>query len=294
MIGGETMVEQPFATSSARVEPVAVGSPYLDWSAIVGGAVIAAALSFVLISFGSALGLAVASPSSTWRDTSLALAVVGGLWLLLTALASFGLGGYVAGRLRASWRSAATDEVEFRDGAHGVIVWGLAVILAASFALTTVKPLAGSADLTRATAATAEPLLALELDRLLRSDRTPADPANDPELRSQAARIITTGLGHSGMAADDRAYLIRLVQARTGLAAADAESRANQAIAQADEAISRARRSAVLLGFMIAASLMLGLAVTWVATAVGGQHRDNAVSHYFWRRWEVDRFFVIR
>jgi hypothetical protein len=288
------MVEQPFVGSSARVEPAIVGSPYLDWSAIVAGALLAAALSFVLISFGSALGLAVASPSATWRDTSIALAIVGGLWLLLTAVVSFGLGGYVAGRLRMSWRNAATDEVEFRDGVHGVIVWGLAVILAGALALATVKPSTGSADLARPQASTAEPLLALELDRLLRSDRTPVDPANDPELRGQAARIITTGLGHSGMAADDRAYLIRLVQTRTGLAPADAESRVNQAIAQADEAISRARRSAVILGFMIAASLILGLAVAWMAAAGGGQHRDNAVAHYFWRRWEVDRFFVIR
>jgi hypothetical protein len=287
------MAEQPLTSSSARIEPVAVGSSYLDWSAIIAGALVAAALSFVLISFGSALGLAVASPSSTWRDTSVALATIGGLWLLLTALASFGLGGYVAGRLRASWRSAATDEIEFRDGAHGVIVWGLAVIVAAGLAFVTVKP-AGNVDLVKPPAATAEPLLALELDRLLRSDRTPVDPANDPELRAQARRIITTSLGHSGMAADDRAYLVKLVQTRTGLPAADAEGRVNQAIVQADEAISRARHSAVVLGFMIAASLMLGLAIAWIAAAAGGQHRDTATSHYFWRRWEVDRFFVIR
>lgn len=288
------MAEQSLTSSSERVEPVTVGSSYLDWSAIIAGAIIAAALSFVLISFGSALGLAVASPSSTWRDTSVALAIVGGLWLLLTALASFGFGGYVAGRLRVSWRGAATHEVEFRDGAHGVIAWGLAVIVAAGLALATVKPMVGGADLTKLTGATAEPLLALELDRLLRSDRTPVDAANDPWLRAQAARIITTSQGHSGMAEDDRAYLIKLVQTRTGLSSADAEGRVNQAIVQSDEAISRARRSAVLLGFMIAASLMLGLAVAWIAAAVGGQHRDTAVSHYFWRRWEVDRFFVIR
>src|SRR5262249_44739469 len=101
-------------------------------------------------------------------------------------------------------------------------------------------------------------------------------------------------LGHSGMAVDDRAYLIKLVQTRSGLSAADAEGRVNQAVEQADEAISRARHSAVVLGFTIAASLMLGLAVAWIAAAVGGQHRDTAVSHHFWRRWEVDRFFVIR
>ena len=64
------------------------------------GAIVAAALSFVLLAFGSALGFAVASPSSSWRDTSAVLTLLAGSWLLLTALASFGLGGYLAGRLR--------------------------------------------------------------------------------------------------------------------------------------------------------------------------------------------------
>jgi hypothetical protein len=153
---------------------------------------------------------------------------------------------------------------------------------------------AGRADLTTPTASTAEPLLALELDRLFRSDRRPADPGSDTEIRAQAARIITAGLGHSGMATDDRAYLVRLVAARTGLSQPDAETRVNQAIAQSSEAISRARHGAVILAFMIAASLMLGAAVAWLAAASGGQHRDGAVAHHFWRRWEVDRMFIIR
>ncbi len=250
-------------------------------------------MSFILISFGSSLGLSVSSPSSTWRDTSAALAVAGGLWLLLTALASFGLGGYLSGRLRASWRGGATDEVAFRDGVHGLVAWGLAVLLAGGLTLAAAKPSA-TADLTKPNSATAEPLLAFELDRLFRSDRTPADPATDSELRGQAARIITSGLGHSGMAADDRAYLVRLVQSRTGLTQADAETRVNQAVSEAGQAIARARGAAVLLGFMVAASLAIGLVAAWLAAQIGGEHRDNAVSHVFWRRWEVDRFFLIR
>ena len=80
------------------------GPSYLHWSPIFAGAIIAAAVSFVLISFGSGIGLAVASPSSSWRDTSAMLVLVGGLWLLLTSLASFGFGGYLAGSLREAWR----------------------------------------------------------------------------------------------------------------------------------------------------------------------------------------------
>ena len=267
---------------------------YLHWSPILAGAIVAAAVSFVLLSFGSGIGLAVSSPSSTWRDTSAVLALIGGLWLLLTSLAAFGLGGYLAGRLRESWSDATPDAIEFRDGVHGVLVWGLAIVIGAFLALAAARTPAGRADPTSPTAATAEPFLALELDQLFRSDRAPAEPGTDPELRAQAARIIAAGLGREGMSPDNRAYLVHLVQVRTGLAQPDAERRADEVIAKANDAISRARRGAVILAFMIACSLMLGMATAWLAAALGGQHRDGAVAHPFWRRWEVDHTFMIR
>jgi hypothetical protein len=144
------------------------------------------------------------------------------------------------------------------------------------------------------TAATAEPLLAFQLDRLFRSDRSPADVGNDTEIRAQAARILTTVGGHSGMQPDDRNYLVRLVQARAGLPQPDAEHRVDQVVAQAKDAIAKARHGSVILAFMIACSLLLGLAAAWLAAAAGGQHRDSATVHRFWRRWEVDRAFLIR
>ena len=290
------MIEQPYRPDppGTALADVPAGPIYLHWNPVLAGAIVAAALSFVLLSFGSAIGLSVMSPSSTWRDTSSALALLGGLWLLLTALASFGLGGYLAGRLRTPWSVAVPDEVEFRDGLHGLLVWGLAIIIGVGLTFATARTVSGRADLAAPTASTAEPLLALELDRLFRSDRRPADPGSDTEIRAQAARIITSGLGHTGMAPDDRAYLIRLVAARSGLSQPDAEGRVNQAIAQSSEAVSGARHGAVILAFMIAASLLMGAAVAWLAAAFGGQHRDGAVAHQFWRRWEVDRMFLIR
>jgi hypothetical protein len=289
------MVELGPASGQSVVATPSRQSSYLHWSPAVAGAIVAAALSFVLLSFGLAIGLAVASPSASWRDTSSILAALGGIWLLLTSLASFGLGGYLAGRLRATWSEGGPHEIEFRDGIHGLLVWGLAVIIGAFLAFATASKTAASRpDPSLPTASNAEPLLAFELDRLFRSDQRPVDVNNDPGFRAQAARIITTGLGHTPIAANDRAYLIRLVEARTGLPSPDAESRVNQAVAQASAAVGKARRGAVILAFMIGASLMVGAAVAWLAAAAGGQHRDGAVAHHFWRRWEVDRMFFIR
>ena len=291
------MIEEVYRadlTAPARADVDTLDFSYLHWTPVLAGAIVAAALSFVLLSFGSAIGLAVASPSSTWRDTSWTLAVLGGLWLLLTSLASFGLGGYLAGRLRESWRTAISHEVEFRDGIHGLLVWGLAIIIGAFLAFAATKTIAPRPDVTRATAGTTEPLLAFELDRLFRSDRRLADAAGDSELYAQAARIITSGLGHSSMAPEDRGYLLRLVEIRTGLPQPEAESRVDRAIAQSSDAIKRARSAAVILAFMIGASLMLGAAIAWLAAASGGQHRDGSINHDFWRRRNVDRMFFVR
>ena len=153
--------------------------------------------------------------------------------------------------------------------------------------------MAPRSDITSGATAASEPLLAFELDRLLRSDLNPEN-VGDSELRAQVSRIITSGLGHSNIAADDRAYLVQMVAMRTGLAQQQAESRVDRALKQSSEAISRARRAGVILAFMIAASLMLGAAVSWLAASAGGHHRDTSVAHGFWSRWDVDRMFFIR
>jgi len=124
------MVDQPAYRREAVAAPM-----YISWGAVIAGAIAASALTFVLITFGAAIGLAIASPSATWRDTSVALALLSGLWLLLTAIASFALGGYLAGRLRATGESTTADEVELRDGLHGLLVWGLAILIGAALAL---------------------------------------------------------------------------------------------------------------------------------------------------------------
>ena len=268
---------------------------YLGWTPIVAGAIAAAAVSSVLLTFGSAIGLAVVSPSATWRDTSSVLALLGGLWLLLTSLASFALGGYLAGALRPTVSAATPHEVEFRDGVHGLLVWGVAILIVAALTFAMPRTSSPRSDGAVPTASNAESFLALELDRLLRSDRAPdAAILKDSDLRAQAARIIFSGLGRTGVTPDDRGYLVRAVMMRTGLAQPEAEARVDKAFADSKTAISRARRGMVILAFMIGASRMIGGAVAWLAAAAGGKHRDGSITHDFWHRWEVNRLFFVR
>ena len=118
----------------------------LQWSPVFAGALAAAALSIILIGFGAAVGLGVSSSSPSWRDASAALALLSGLFLILQALVSFGVGGYIAGRSRRVIGATSSDVIESSDGLHGLTVWALAVIMGAAIValvgLSTARPVA--------------------------------------------------------------------------------------------------------------------------------------------------------
>src|SRR5215208_5860513 len=111
--------------------PRAPGPFNVQWGPVIAGAIAAAALAMVLHGFAAALGLAVSSTSPTWRDASIGLWILSGVYLILVALASYGLGGYIAGWIR-SWSPAEVDEdAETTEGTHGLLVWAITTLLTA-------------------------------------------------------------------------------------------------------------------------------------------------------------------
>jgi hypothetical protein len=129
-----------------------------DWGAIVGGALGAIAVSIILFTAGSGFGLSTVEPWSFANRAPEAFVVSAGIWLIVMQWLSAAFGGYLAGRLRAKWSAARTDEVLFRDTAHGLLAWALAtVILAGLFALGTAVavPTAVATDAGAATEAAA-------------------------------------------------------------------------------------------------------------------------------------------
>src|SRR3954465_15848170 len=113
---------------------------HVHWGPVIAGALTAAALASVLHAFAAAIGLAVTSTAPTWRDASIALWILSGIYLVLVALAAYGLAGDVAGLVRdrsgfatsgptpvaANNAGPLDDEVEMRDGLHGLLVWAMA------------------------------------------------------------------------------------------------------------------------------------------------------------------------
>jgi hypothetical protein len=270
-------------SAAAALDRSGSPNPYIHWGPTFGGGLIAAAVFFVLITFAAAVGLAVSSVSPTWRDTSVVLVVLSGAWVVLTAVGSFALGGYIAGRSRSTWR-ASPDEVHFRDGLHGLLVWSIAVILGVGLTWASAATINQSmsksnvaAPNATANTSTAEPsFLTFELDRLFWSDNR--QQTNNPEVRAEAARILETGLGRKEMAKDDHDHLVLLVSAQTGLSPTDADHRVAQIISESRNAAAKARQSAVIIAFTVAAALAAGAAAAWGSAVIGGRHRDENVA----------------
>src|SRR5579863_444993 len=104
----------------------------VSWGAIAAGAVGAAALALLLIAFGAGLGLSAVSP---WSDSGVSASTFKtgtGIYLVIVAVMSSAVGGYLAARLRSKWVGAHTHEVFFRDTAHGFIAWAFATLLSAT------------------------------------------------------------------------------------------------------------------------------------------------------------------
>ena len=117
-------------------------------------------------------------------------------------------------------------------------------------------------------------MFSYEIDHLFRTARTPANIDLTP-LRAKAVRVLMNSSDHSGVSSDDRAYLIQLVTATTGLTEPDAERHVDTIISDSRAAISRRRASTIILAFSIATALLLGAAAAWAGAEAGGRHRDG-------------------
>jgi hypothetical protein len=271
------------------------------------GAVLAAAISFVLLTFGAAIGLSATSPWPNSGVSTKLIATLALLWAMMQQIGAFMVGGYVAGRMRSRWREPTQHEVEFRDGLHGGLVWAVGIVIAAALVMATAGAAAKTgADLAgKAAGAVAvsagDPMDAV-LDSMLRpatvaqaaSSSGPAAAATPPaaaaarargvggdESRSEMARLLASAVASGSLSEQNRNYLTQLVAQRSGLSQPEAERRVNEAFTAAREAADKARKAAILTGFVTAASLIVSFGAAWWAAMRGGQHRDNAIPARF-------------
>lgn len=272
------------------------GRSYVDWPAILAGVVVASAISLILLTFGSAVGLSLTSAREGESASLFWISIIGGLWIVWVQITASLCGGYLTGRMRRRAGDATEAESDLRDGSNGLVMWGLATIAAAAIAWTGLTGAAHIAGQTAGAVTTAVSQAAdaldpstLLLDRTLRGQ--PDAPVVAEADREAIARILLAGAAGEEIDAEDRDYLVGVVASRAGLSTEQATARVNQLFeqaqaieAQAREAAERARRASIVAAFLTAAALVIGAAAAYYAATLGGNHRDRQTVFEGWYR----------
>jgi hypothetical protein len=307
------MADTTFASDDVRVvQPSgswgAAAWSSVSWSGVIAGALTATAVWVILVALGSGIGLTLASPFSSSPSAG-TLTIIGAVWLVLAQGIGAATGGYMAGRLRGNPSLIHSGEVKFRDGANGLVVWAIGVVLSLVLVAGAADKL-GSAAGTAATAGGAAasvaamsgqaPSLDYFSDTLLRTNPQPQSSggaaggsaaagaaasngqpsgANGNAQRQQVNRILLTALGPNGLSNDDRTYLAQIVSAQSGVSMDDAQKRVddvvNRAKAEAAQAADTARKSAAYLAFWTFMSLLFGAVCATLGGMLGGELRDE-------------------
>ncbi|TPK74063.1 hypothetical protein FJ930_08420 [Mesorhizobium sp. B2-4-15] len=294
------------STLSAVDVPVSTESSAsaISWGPIIAGAFAASTLSFILMLLGSGLGLTMVSPWSGSGASITTFAVSTAVWLVVVQWLSSGVGGYLAGRMRTKWVDIHTDEVFFRDTAHGFLAWALATLLVVGVLGSALTSMLGSGVQAASTvvsgaamgasagaagnagSASADNATSYFVDSLFRpadpSKLAAANPQNDAAAASQASRILIASAAAGEISADDKTYLSQLVAARTGLSEADAKARVDAILAKAQDAkvkakqaADTARKASATFALLGALSLVVGAFIASAAAALGGRQRDE-------------------
>ncbi|MDD5272524.1 MAG: hypothetical protein PHU14_07385 [Methylovulum sp.] len=297
--------------STSCPEPMQVQSSAVSWDAIMAGAAAAAALSLILLMLGAGLGLSSVSPWSYNGVSASAFGVSTILWLAVTQLIASGMGGYLAGRLRTKWIAVHTDEVYFRDTAHGFLAWAIASLATAALLTTVIGSIVSGGAHIGASAMGDRASVHSEkghhdsgvmgyfVDTLFRKD--PNDPAtavpetimppipppkpNTVEFAAEVARIFKNAVLTGSLPPEDSRYVGQVVAQRTGLSQQSAEQRVNTVYGHlqarlhelettAKTVADNTRKASVYASIWMFISLLIGAFVASFAAIFGGRQRD--------------------
>ncbi|MEK1875367.1 MAG: hypothetical protein AAAC50_23580 [Rhizobium altiplani] len=278
------------------VLPVESSTSALAWGPIIGGAVAATGITLILLLVGSGMGLTMVSPWSSESSSAATVGVSAAIWLVVVQWLSSALGGYLTGRLRTKWAAAHTDEVFFRDTAHGFLSWALATLFVAGFLASSLASLAGAGASAVGTAANTAGITAgaasrdgadlstsYFTDALLRPQQvTQRAREDDGAASAEIGRILLQGAARGEVPDDDKTYIASIVAARTNLSEADARARVDAVLKQIEDAkvatqdaLDKTRKAAATTALVGALSLLIGAFISSASAALGGRQRDE-------------------
>lgn len=281
----------------------------VSWGAIAAGAAAASALSLILLILGVGLGLSCVSPWTREGVSATTFGVSTILWLTLTQLLASAMGGYLAGRLRTKWTEVHSDEVYFRDTAHGFLAWAVASLATAALLTSVIGSIlsgnvqagstVGSAAASARTAQgnDAGPM-GYFIDSLFRRDAAaPAAGTSGSAIgwdamerasskdAAEVSRIFMNVSRSEPLPTEDIRYVGQIVAQRTGLSQQEAEKRVTDVYAKAQakvldtevtarDAADKARKASAYSALWLFVSLLIGAFVASLAATFGGRGRD--------------------
>ncbi len=230
----------------------------LSWGAVFAGVVIAVAVQLVLGILGAGIGLTMVDPVEGTTPGAAGFGIGAGIFWLITTVIALGAGGYAAARV-------AGVHDRFDALVHGLVVWGVTLILTLYLltsvvggiiggAFRTVGAVAGAAGSTVGAAAPAAASVAGIDKQDVRSEAAAylSDAPNDPAQMTpeQAQTAIAKELpamargGAEGQQAEARVVDIVAAQRKISREQAQAQvTRAKQQFVQAKDKTVETRRS---------------------------------------------------
>ena len=248
-----------------------------QWGTAIAGAIAATATSFFLLTLGAGVGLALA-PAHPAAGKSAVFLTLGAVYFLAAQAFGFAVGGYLVGRLIGPEPAENRAEEEFRAGAHGFVMWAVAVV-AGLLILAASSAIAGTATAT-AGGQNAGDNSDYFVDMLFRG--APASAQLDAD-KAEATR--TLAMMAMGVTDDsDTARLGRMVSQDANLSTSAAFERVADVEARAKLAADQTRKAASILSLWTALSLLFGSVVA-VASAISARWMDDRISFSMARRY---------
>lgn len=292
--------------------PIQTQASAVSWGAIVAGAAAIAALSLILLILGTGLGLSSVSPWSHNGVSAMTFGVSTILWLTFTQLFASGIGGYLSGRLRTKWIAVHSDEVYFRDTAHGFLAWAVATLATAAILTTVIGSIISGgvqagATVARGVATTAAAAtvsvastagsgivnsnsesssMDYFIDSLFRKDVSTDSSAVIPATGTlEVARIFINSIQTKNLPEEDIRYIGQVVAQHTDLTQQNAEKRVRDTFTRiqeklqdaetiSKEAADQARKASSYASLWLFISLLIGAFVASFSATYGGRQRD--------------------
>jgi len=253
----------------------------LSWGAIFAGVVIAVAVQLVLGILGAGIGLTMVDPVQGTTPGAAGFGIGAGIFWLITTVLALGAGGYAAARV------AGVHE-RFDALVHGLVVWGVTLILTLYLltsavggiiggAFRTVGSVAGAAGSTVGAAAPAAASVAGIDPSDVRSEAAaylsdaPSDPAQmtSEQAQKEIAKELPT-LARGGVEGEQaESRIVDIVAAQRKISRAEAQAQVtrakqqfvrtkDQAVATAKSATDKAAGAAAGTSFVLVLALLVG------------------------------------